>query len=180
MRLNRENSVLVVIDVQSKLIPIIYQKENLIKNLRKIIQGARVLEIPIIITEQYPKGLGSTISEIVSALDEYNPIAKTSFSCCEEKNFTTQLEQTNRGQILVTGIEAHICIYQTCIDLLDSGYEVYLLVDCTSSREKENRDIAINELDSLGIHLTSVEMALFEMLRVAEGKEFKQISEIIK
>ncbi|MCK4448107.1 MAG: hydrolase, partial [Candidatus Marinimicrobia bacterium] len=138
MKLERNQTVLVVIDVQSKLLPVIYDYPALVENIKKVIQGAQILGIPVVLTEQYPEGLGLTVDEIRETLSEYNPIEKMSFSCCGEENFIEKIKQLNRNKILVCGIEAHVCIYQTCMDLLSEGYEVHLLVDAISSRKKEN------------------------------------------
>lgn len=180
MKLERNQTVLVVIDVQSKLLPVIYDYPALVENIKKVIQGAQILGIPVVLTEQYPEGLGLTVDEIRETLSEYNPIEKMSFSCCGEENFIEKIKQLNRNKILVCGIEAHVCIYQTCMDLLSEGYEVHLLVDAISSRKKENRDLTVEKLHGAGVQITSVEMALFEILKEASVNEFRKISKIIK
>ena len=180
MKLERNQTVLVVIDVQSKLLPVIYDYPALVENIKKVIQGAQILGIPVVITEQYPEGLGLTVDEIRETLNDYNPIEKMSFSCCGEENFIEKIKQLSRNKILVCGIEAHVCIYQTCMDLLSEGYEVHLLVDAISSRKKENRDLTVEKLHGGGVQITSVEMALFEILKEASVNEFRKISKIIK
>ncbi len=180
MKLERNQTVLVIIDVQSKLLPVIYDYPALVENMKKIIKGAKILGIPIILTEQYPRGLGLTIDEIKKTISEYHPIEKVSFSCCREESFITRIKQLNRKQILVCGIEAHICVYQTCMDLLSEGYEVHLLVDAISSRKMANRNLTIEKLHGMGVQITSVEMALFEILKDATSDEFKKISRIVK
>lgn len=180
MKLERNQTVLVVIDVQSKLLPVIYDYPALVENIKKVIQGAQILGIPVVLTEQNPEGLGLTVDEIRETLSEYNPIEKMSFSCCGEENFIEKIKQLNRNKILVCGIEAHVCIYQTCMDLLSEGYEVHLLVDAISSRKKENRDLTVEKLHRGGVQITSVEMALFEILKKASVNEFRKISKIIK
>jgi len=180
VKLERNQTVLVVIDVQSKLLPVIYDYPALVENIKKVIQGAQILGIPVVLTEQYPEGLGLTVDEIRETLSEYNPIEKMSFSCCGEENFIEKIKQLNRNKILVCGIEAHVCIYQTCMDLLSEGYEVHLLVDAISSRKKENRDLTVEKLHIGGVQITSVEMALFEILKEASVNEFRKISKIIK
>jgi len=180
MRLERNQTVLVVIDVQSKLLPVIYDYPALVENIKKIIQGAQILGIPVVLTEQYPEGLGLTVDEIKETLTEYRPIEKVSFSCFREEKFVRRIKQLNRNQILVCGIEAHICVYQTCMDLLSDGYKVHLLVDAISSRKMANKNLTIEKLHGMGVQITSVEMALFEILKDATSDEFKKISRIVK
>jgi len=180
VKLERNQTVLVVIDVQSKLLPVIYDYPALVENIKRIIKCTQILGIPIVLTEQYPRGLGSTVEEIKETLSEYHPIEKVSFSCCEEENFINRIKQLNRKQILVCGIEAHICVYQTCMDLVSEGYEVHLLIDAISSRKRDNRNLTIEKLNGMGVQITSVEMALFEILKDATSDEFKRISRIVK
>ena len=178
--LDVDNVVMVVIDVQGKLAQSMYQKEKLFENTKKLIRGMQVLEVPVILTEQNPEGLGMTIPEIKELLPDTEPISKLSFSCLREKSFLGTLEKAGRRQVLLAGIEAHICVYQTAVDLKNRGYEVQVVVDAISSRAKENKEIAREKLRGAGIELTSVETALFELLRVAEGEKFKQILKIVK
>jgi nicotinamidase-related amidase len=153
----------------------------LFANLEKIIKGAQVLEMPILWTEQVPEKLGQTTPEIAELLvPSAEPISKASFSCCGVPSFTTALEQLNRRQILVTGIETHICVYQTTLDLLKQSYEVHVVADAVSSRTAENKQIGLDRIKEAGAILTSTEMALFELLRVAEGDKFRQIAKIVK
>ena len=178
--LNKEDTVLVVVDVQGKLAQLMYEREKLYKNLQKLIQSAKILNLQIIWMEQYPKGLGPTIPEIADLLPELQPIPKISFSCCGEGHFMTKLNTINHNQILISGIETHVCIHQTAIDLIRLGYEVQIVSDAVSSRTKENKEIGLQKMAVAGAILTSVEMALFELLRVAGSKEFKEISKILK
>ena len=179
--LNVDNTALLVIDVQGKLAQLMYQKDNLFANLEKIIRGAQVLEIPIIWTEQVPEKLGQTTPAIARLLvKSAEPISKASFSCCGIKPFVNQLQALQRHQILITGIETHICVYQTAIDLLDMGYEVQIVADAVSSRTAENRQLGLERLKETGAIITSTEMALFELLRIAEGDKFRQITKIVK
>ncbi len=179
--LNLSNTALVVIDVQGKLAQLMYQKETLFDNLQKIIKGAQVLELPIIWNEQLPEKLGPTTPEIAELLAHATrPIAKASFSCCGNPPFMDALKAIQRKQVLVTGIESHVCVYQTCLDLLNLGYEVQVVADAVSSRTAENRQIGLERMKEAGATLTSAEMALFELLRVAEGPKFKEITKIVK
>ena len=178
--LKADNTVLLVIDMQERLLRVMDEKEQLVENLRKLIEGIQVLEIPILVTEQYPKGLGPTVPEIASLLPDFRPYPKTCFNCCDNEPFRQALEHLNRKQVLVAGIEAHVCVYQTTADLIAAGYEVYAVSDTISSRTGENRDIGIRMMTRLGARLTSTEACLFEMLKVAEGDKFKAISKIVK
>ncbi|MFH1213676.1 MAG: hydrolase [Candidatus Neomarinimicrobiota bacterium] len=180
MKLKNDRSVLVIIDVQPKLLSVMYNYPLLLENLKKLIRGAQVLDVPVIFTEQYPDGLGRTHEEIASLLAENQPITKMTFSCCSEDNFMTELRKSNRDQVIVCGIESHICVYQTCRDLVDKKYEVHLVTDCISSRKPENTNLAVRKLEAFGVHSTSVEMALFEMLKDASNDIFKKIAKIIK
>ena len=175
-----ENSALVIIDIQEKLFRVMYEKEALSSNIQKLIKGIQIMDIPIIVTEQNPDGLGLTIPEISNILPGLQPIPKFSFSCCGEESFQRKLEELHRKQVLITGIETHICVYQTAIDLLSSGYEVQIVADCVSSRTQENRDLALNRMSMEGALLTSTEMVLFELLKTAKEERFKAISAIVK
>ena len=178
--LTTANTVLVAIDFQERLFPVMHDKEKLLRNVVKLIKGARVLEIPIILTEQYPKGLGPTIPEIKELLSDVKPIEKVCFSCCDNEAFGHSLDSLKRKQVLITGIEAHICVYQTAMALARAGYEVQVVSDCVSSREIENKTVALFKMGAAGISPTSAEMALFELLKMAGGDKFKQISNIVK
>ena len=174
------NTVLVAIDFQERLFPVMHDKDKLLQNVVKLIKGARVLEIPVILTEQYPKGLGPTLPEIKVLLPDVKAIEKVCFSCCDNEAFVHSLEALKRKQVLIAGIEAHICVYQTAVALARAGYEVQVVSDCISSRELENKTVALFRMGAAGISPTSTEMALFELLRVAQGDKFKQISSIVK
>lgn len=180
MKLDCHQSVLLIIDVQQKLLPVIEGYHELIISMTKLLKGIQTLEIPIIITEQYPRGLGATISEIRKLIPDVEPVEKQSFSCCFNENFMSVLDKLNRKQILVSGIETHVCVYQTCIDLLEKGYAVFLMVDAVSSRKQDDKDLAIRVLEKEGVQLRSVEMALFELLNTSLHAQFKKISTIIK
>jgi nicotinamidase-related amidase len=178
--LTADNTLLVAIDFQERLFPVMHEKEKLLKNVLKLIQGAQVLNIPIILTEQYPKGLGPTLPEITELLPDLQPIEKTCFNCCDEEKFSKALENSKRKQVLICGIEAHICVYQTAMALLRAGYDVQVVADCVSSRDPENRMVSLFRMGSAGAIPTTVEMALFEILKAAKGDAFKAISNIVK
>ncbi len=178
--LNVDNTILVLIDFQERLFPAMQEKEKLLRNVLKLIEGAKVLEIPIVLTEQYPKGLGPTLPEIKELLPDIEPIEKVCFNCCDEGAFGMALESLKRKQVLVAGIETHICVYQTAVALVRTGYEVQVVVDCVSSRDPLNKRVSLFKMGAAGISPTTVETALFELLKVARGDKFKLISNIVK
>lgn len=178
--LSPDNAVLVVIDIQGKLAQLMYQKQMVFDNAQRIIKGAQILEVPIIVTEQNPKGLGPTIPEIAALFPQFQPVSKLSFSCCAETGFSQALMTLKRKQVLISGIEAHVCVYQTSLDLVALGYEVHVLADVVSSRTAENREIALQRMRDEGVKITSTEMALFELLRTAEAPRFRDVSRIVK
>jgi nicotinamidase-related amidase len=178
--LSTENTVLLIIDVQEKLARVMAEKESLVVNLQKLIKGANILGLPVILTEQYPHGLGATVPEVMTLLPQIKPLEKMSFSCCDDVNFPEKLKGLNRQQVLVAGIEAHVCVYQTASGLLNAGYEVQVVADCVSSRTMENKRIAIHKMRDQGVGITSTEIVLFELLKTAENKHFKDISLIVK
>jgi len=174
------NTVFVLVDVQGKLAKLMHESSELITNLEKLIQGLRILDIPILWVEQYPKGLGATVEELAQHLSGLEPIDKMSFSACKNEVFMKALKETNRQQVLVAGIESHICVYQTSVDLKMLGYEVQVVADAVSSRTLQNKEIGLEGMKSNGVSWTSVEMALFELIQVAGGEQFKKISKLIQ
>lgn len=178
--LNPEQALLLIIDVQTKLVSVMSGVKQLIGRLIPLIKGIQLLNIPMIYTEQYPKGLGPTIPEILDLLPNGERFEKQSFSCCLSSDFNKALQRHQRHQILVAGIEAHVCVFQTCQDLLRAGYDVYLIADAIASRRESDQQLAIRVLETSGIHLRSTEMALFELLRTSRHEKFKEISTIIK
>ncbi len=178
--LSVNNTALLIVDVQEKLWRVTYEKEKLLDNLCRLIKGMQVLNVPVLMTEQYPQGLGPTVPEIIALLPGAKPLAKTSFSCCGDTNFLKELKAIDRRQILITGIESHVCVYQTAIDLLNSGYEVQAVTEGISSRTPVNRQLGLHRIEQAGGKLTGVEMVLFELLKTAGSEQFKAISRIVK
>ena len=178
--LNIDDSVLVVIDVQEKLFRVMNDKEMLVKNLQKLVNGVQILEVPIIMTEQNPDGLGPTIAEVAELTPEVSRIAKFSFSCCGEERFLQELQAMNRKQAIIAGIETHVCVYQTAVDLLDLDYSVQVVADCVTSRSSFNNNIGLERLRAEGVVITSTEMVLFELLKTARNPKLKEIQAIIK
>jgi nicotinamidase-related amidase len=176
--LNREEALLAVIDIQGNLYLAMDEKEFLLANTAKLIKGINILEIPIILTEQVK--IGPTIPELAELMPAVKPIIKNSFSCCGDAQFMSALAATGKKQILICGIEAHVCAYQTSMDLMAAGYDVYLVADAVSSRTARNREIGIRKLLASGAILTSAEMALFELLKTATDPKAKDLFRIIK
>jgi nicotinamidase-related amidase len=175
-----ENCCLVVVDVQGKLAQLMCDKEELFKNIQIFVKAAKILSIPIILCQQNPKALGPTLPEIAELLTGNQPIDKFSFSCCGQGQFNKSLEALGRKQVILCGMETHVCIYQTASDLLEQGYSVDLIADAVSSRSLQNKKIAIRRMRDEGVNISSVEMALFELIRTAEHPVFKQIAALIK
>ena len=178
--LTLENMVLIVVDFQGNLAHSMYEKHQLFENAQKLIKGARVFEAPIIVAEQTPDKLGPTIPEIDNLLSDIQHISKVSFNCCDNNRFMQELKSLNRKQILMSGIETHICLYQTTIGLLNMGYEVHVVADATSSRTVRNRNIGLEKMKAGGASLTSTEIVLFELLVTAEHEKFREIIKIVK
>ena len=178
--LNKEDTVVVLIDIQGKLAQIVDESDFIVNNIATVVQGAKILELPVLWLEQYPKGLGTTDERIAQHLTDEKPIEKITFSAYQTPEFVQALEKTGCKTVLLAGIETHICVYQTAADLLASGYQVEVLADCVSSRTAGNREVGIQKMLQLGAGITSVEMALFEMQQIAKGDSFKQISKLVK
>ncbi|WNF38689.1 isochorismatase family protein [Bacillaceae bacterium IKA-2] len=178
--LKKDQTAFVLVDVQGKLAEMVYESEFMIANLKKLIQGLKILEIPIIWLEQYPVGLGATTEKISQYLTDQLPIQKMTFNGCKSEAFRDAVKATERSQMLVAGIEAHICVYQTAFGLKSMGYEVEVCKDAVSSRTLANKEIGFEKIKAAGIAQTGVETALFELMEIAEGDQFKQIIKLLK
>lgn len=190
-RIKKEDAVLVVVDFQEKLMPAMRKNEELEETIVRLIQGCRVLGADIIVTEQYPKGLGRTVPAIDEALTaelfegevpaaQYTPIEKTAFSAMRDAAFVEKLRRTGKKTILLCGIEAHICTQQLCMDLLEEGYNVFVIEDGISSRNKYNKKVACTRMTAAGAVLTTYEAALYEMLEGKDNPCFKKTARIVK
>jgi nicotinamidase-related amidase len=181
IKLSRESAALAVIDMQEAFRPVMSDFGEVASRIAKAVEGARLLEVPVIVTEQYPKGLKHTAEEIVARLPaEMKAIEKSCFSSCGSEDFLSQLIRRNIKQVLVCGIEAHICVLQTSLDLLERGFEVFLLVDCITSRNPENKQVALARLKQAGAIYSTLEMSLFEMMGSADSPQFKAIQNLIR
>lgn len=174
------SSQLVVVDVQQRLCSVMHPDAlaSVVKNTGILLQAARLLKVPVICTEQYPKGLGSTLPELAQYLNEPT-IEKTCFACSDETNFSSKLT-SQRPQIVLAGMEAHICVIQTALQLQQLGYQPFVAEDAVISRNPEHKANALSRLRQAGVVVSNTESVVFEWLRVAEGDAFKQISRLIR
>jgi nicotinamidase-related amidase len=180
MRIRRENTIGLFIDIQEKLFPHMYEKEHLEQNLVKLSAGFISLEIPFIVTEQYTKGLGFTIAGLRTAIADSPAIEKVSFSCCDESAFADSLKSTGKKNVIICGIETHVCVMQTAIDLIQAGFQPVVIQDCVSSRKLSDKIIAIERMRQEGAIISSLESILFELTRYSGTDTFKTISKLIK
>ncbi len=180
MRILQKETAAVVIDIQERLLPHIYDGETILQNCRKLIEGLHILSVPVMVTQQYTKGLGPTESSIAERFEEFNYIEKTSFSCFDEPAFKEEITILGRETILICGIESHVCVLQTCLDLIDGGFSPVIVEDCISSRKLEDKNIAIERMRQEGARITTMESVLFELTRRAGTETFKSISGLVK
>lgn len=178
--ISRDNAVLVIIDIQGNLAQAMHDKENLFSNTVKLIRGFKALNLPVVITEQIPQKLGPTLQQIAAELDGVKPVAKEAFSCWGEKNFREQLNALKCFDVILLGIETHVCVYQTAVDLISNSYNVHLVADAVSSRTPGNRQVGIDAMKDAGAKITSTEMVLFEMLGSAADPKAKDFFKIVK
>ncbi|MDW7644306.1 MAG: hydrolase [Desulfuromonadales bacterium] len=179
--LKKDGTVLVIVDVQERLVPAMDERirQQVITNIRAIAEAAGIIGLPVLATEQYPKGLGGTVPELASYAQ--GPIIeKNSFSCCGEESFLDALEEKKARQILLVGMEAHVCVFQTLLDLQGRGYQVHLVRDAICSRNKTDFLTALDSARLAGATVTTTEMALFQLLQKAGTAEFKAVSALIK
>ena len=177
--INKDNAILVVIDVQEKLVNMLNNNE-VKENSIKIAKAASILDLPTIITEQYPKGLGATIEEIKELLPTAHYIEKTYFSAYKEDLFKSVIKESNKKQVIILGIESHICVLQTAIELVNDGFEVFVVEEACGSRNQKDKDIALKRLRHLNCKTVTVEMVIFELLEGSKNAKFKEVQAIIK
>jgi nicotinamidase-related amidase len=178
--LTAENSLLLIIDVQEKFREHIHNFQETMHNIVVMAKGAKLLDVPIFLTEQYPQGLGKTVSEISHAVEFTKVFEKTAFSCCQDFDFMDTLNKTGRRQIVVCGIEAHVCVSQTVLDLLHMNYQVHVVVDAVSSRNPENKKMGQQKMQAAGALMTTVEMSLLELVGDSGKPVFKSVQRLIK
>lgn len=179
--LNREKVAFVVVDIQEAFRSVIPEFAIITAQTALAVQGFKILDLPIIVTEQYPKGLGRTAREILEVLPEdFEFVEKTAFSSCGSGAFLEKLKQFGATQIILAGLETHICVNQTAHDLLEKNFQVHILQDCVASRLTQNKEIALRKLHANGVIPSCVEMALFELMRDAKHEKFKEIQKLVK
>ena len=180
MRILRENTIGLVIDIQERLVPVMEENEQFVENCSKLIQGLQILGLPVLVTQQYTKGLGETIDEIKSVIPDFQHIEKNDFSCYDEPMVAEKLALLGIQNVIICGIESHVCILQTAIDLKEAGYTPVVVMDCVSSRSFDTIDLAMERFRHEGIMMTSMESVLFELTRSAGAPGFKDISKLVK
>ena len=178
--LKAENTALAIVDVQGKLAQLMHDREALFANLERMVKGALALGLPIVWAEQLPDKLGPTIPEIAELLPDHAPIAKSTFSCAGNEEFNSALAATGCKQVLVVGIEAHVCVYQTAVELTAADFQVEVVADAVASRIADNKEIGLQKMAACGVGLTSTEMALFELMHSARHTAFREIQQIVK
>lgn len=185
MLLNKENSVLVLIDIQERITPATKEPRVVINGAAKLAISAKKIGVPVIVSEQAPQNLGDTMVDIRQILPKENTkktctyIEKSTFSCAKEPSFTKEIKKLKRKQVVIAGVEAHVCVMQTAIDMQEQGYNVYVVKNACSSRYSDDFDTAIERMSKAGIDIITVEMAIFEWLERCDTNEFKQLSRSI-
>ncbi|MBI2059050.1 MAG: isochorismatase family protein [Nitrospirae bacterium] len=176
------DTVVVVIDAQERLMPAMHAdlRDRALKHMQALLKASAVHQVPVVCTEQYPKGLGATLPEIRSLMEPYDPIVKTAFSCCDVEPFTRKLESLNRPNIAVMGMETHVCVYQTVVGLLQRGYKPLLLSDAVCSRKMIDYETSVEQMREDGATISTTETLLFSWTREAGSEAFKKISLIVR
>ena len=180
MRITKENTACLVIDIQERLLPVMTDKDKLLKNCSILIAGLRELGIPLVVTQQYTRGLGETAEEIRSLIPDFCPVEKREFSCCDSTGVTGKMKDLNAKSVILCGIESHVCVLQTAIDLKAAGMTPVVVMDAVSSRSTESIELAKERFRFEGIMITSAESILFELTRSSAAPEFRTISKLVK
>ncbi len=175
-----DRCLLLIVDVQEKLIHVMSDPEGIEKRFHLLIELSKAFEIPVLLTEQYPLGLGPTIQSIRNGLPQYQPYEKTSFSIWGDAEIREKLKSHKSRKIILTGIESHICVLQSCLDLLGAGFTVWVPYDAVDSRSREDRRIGLNLMEKAGATISGCETITFQLLKTSGTPEFKHISKIIK
>jgi len=180
MLLTKDKSCLLVIDIQSRLNPVMFDESRAPSGAAKLLQGADILGVPALLCEQYPKGIGATVASLQDLMPKDGPIEKSTFSCASDSVFQDRFKALNKTQAVICGIETHVCVLQSALELLADGVDVFVVEDATASRTRENHAAALNRIRGEGGRIVTLEMVLFEWLKKAGTPEFKQISQLIK
>jgi len=179
-RILSQNSLLLVVDIQARLAPAMHDGDGAIAENKKLLQAANELGVVCCASEQYPKGIGHTVEELIGFVEPQNVWEKMTFSCLQEERIKTELAAKKRPQIVVTGMETHVCVLQTVLDLLDEGYQVFVVEDAVASRTTKNKELGLARMRQCGAQIVSTEMVLFEWLGRAGTDDFKKILPLIK
>ncbi|MFO8002322.1 MAG: hydrolase [Marinilabilia sp.] len=180
MRILKDHALGMVVDVQEKLFPHIYDHEQIARNIGILIEGLQALNVPVVVTEQYKKGLGGTIPSLARLVEKYPHGEKNAFSCCDDPAIMESIELSSRRDIILAGIESHICLLQTAIDLKERGYRPVVIGNCVGSRKPEDTEIALTRLKQENVLISSYESILFELCRFSGTEQFKVISKLVK
>ncbi len=182
IRLDVDRAMLLVIDIQEKLLPLIEGGDRVVEATRRLIRGARLFELPVLVTEQYPQGIGSTVATLSEELGRAGAqtLHKTAFSCCGDEGIRAKIRKIDREQIIVCGIETHVCVQQTALDLVTMDYQVFVCADAVGSRRPADYEIALHRLRQVGAAVTTVESVLFELCQKCGTPRFKAMLELIK
>lgn len=178
--LDQNRSVLVLIDIQERLFPHVHDHQKMLTRVDLLLAAASLMRVPLLLTEQYPKGLGNTIEDIRKMLPEVEPLEKMDFSCVPAQGFRERLSSLHRDQIILAGIETHVCVAQTALDLASQGESVFVVADATSSRKPLDAQIALRRLNRSGLILVTAEAVVFEWLRRAGTDEFRALQPKLK
>lgn len=180
MRITKEGTIGLVIDIQERLFPVMHEKETLLKNCQILIEGLNQLSVPVLVSQQYTRGLGETLPEVKSLFTEFEYLEKKDFSCFDVPEIREKLDAFKAKNVIICGIESHVCVLQTAVDLKEAGLNPIVVMDCVSSRTAENFELAKERFRHEGILMTSYESILFELTRAAGTDEFKAISKLVK
>ena len=179
-RIKKEDAILTAIDFQEKLLPAMFEADKVEAAAIKLAAGLNVMGVPEIVTTQYAKGLGPTAPAVEEALGEFEPIDKSSFSAWNNEEYKAALQKSGRKTVILMGIETHICVEQTALDLLENGYTVFVPADCVQSRNPVNKELSLRRMEAAGVVITCAESVLYELLGSSRAVEFKAISAIVK
>lgn len=180
MNIRLEDSIAMMVDYQEKLVPAIHNHEQIIKKAEQLLTGLKIVNCPVFFTQQYTKGLGMTMPELVATQDKFTYLEKMTYSCLDTEEIKDYLDKQNKKTVILAGLETHICVMQTARDLIASGYNVCIVADCVGSRTEFNYQVGMERMKREGVYITSVESVLFELLVKAGTPEFKAVSKLIK
>lgn len=180
MKIKKEDALALIVDIQERLLPVMEQKDLLLKNTRILMEGLQILDVPMMITQQYTKGLGMTDPSLFPFTGTDHYLEKRTFSCWADEGIQQAIQSCHCRQIILCGIESHICVQQTALDLIHAGYEVILVTDCVSSRKASDKEIALRRMEQEGVRLTTYESLLFEIMETSLHPRFKEISKLIR